>query len=51
MRSRLPCVPALLLAQGSRTPTFLARRLVASGMADEYSGEITLGEDALDLSL
>ncbi|MCP8467634.1 MBL fold metallo-hydrolase [Pseudomonas sp. ZM23] len=30
---------------------FLARRLFVSGMADEYSGEITLGEDALDLSL
>lgn len=30
---------------------FLARRMFVSGMADEYSGEITLGEDALDLSL
>lgn len=29
----------------------LARRMFVSGMADEYSGEITLGEDALDLSL
>lgn len=29
----------------------IARRLFVSGMADEYSGEITLGEDALDLSL
>ncbi|WP_259755625.1 MBL fold metallo-hydrolase [Pseudomonas sp. GCEP-101] len=29
----------------------LTRRLFVSGMADEYSGEITLGEDALDLSL
>lgn len=29
----------------------LARRLFVSGMSDAYSGEITLGEDALDLSL
>lgn len=32
-------------------PNFIAKRLFISGMADEYQGKITLGEDAMDIRL